>query len=343
MLGHDPERRERALRERVGIVLQSTGMYRQLTVSARRSRTGPRLYPHSRDVDEVIELAGLAGERDVRTRRLSGGQLRRLDFALALIGDPELVFLDEPTTGFDPAARRAAWDTSARWRNWARPSCSPPTTSTRRRRSPTASRSSRPAGSWPRAPRASWGPAASRYRVRWREPDGTLVEHETDDPTTLLHDATEAALARGELLAELSVTPPEPGGRLSRPHRRRERCADAGRPRYPRHEHGRAHLAPVPARAPDVLAQPQRGVLQLPAAAALPRPVRRGVLLRPEAARRHRARDRRDERDGDHLLGPGLQPDLPARGGDPEAHPRARRSPAGPTSAGSRSTRSPTR
>ena len=68
-------------------------------------------YPAPRDVDEVLELAGLRESEDVRTRRLSGGQARRLDFALALVGDPELVFLDEPTTGFDPAARRAAWET----------------------------------------------------------------------------------------------------------------------------------------------------------------------------------------------------------------------------------------
>ena len=68
-------------------------------------------YPRPRPADEVIELVGLAEKRDARVRSLSGGQLRRLDLALALVGDPELVFLDEPTTGFDPAARRQAWDT----------------------------------------------------------------------------------------------------------------------------------------------------------------------------------------------------------------------------------------
>ena len=66
-------------------------------------------YPHPRDVDDTIELVGLTDKRDARAGRLSGGQQRRLDVALALVGDPELVFLDEPTTGFDPAARRAAW------------------------------------------------------------------------------------------------------------------------------------------------------------------------------------------------------------------------------------------
>jgi ABC-2 type transport system ATP-binding protein len=69
------------------------------------------MYPHPRDVDEVIAITGLEGKQDAMARTLSGGQLRRLDLAMALVGDPELIFLDEPTTGFDPAARRAAWDT----------------------------------------------------------------------------------------------------------------------------------------------------------------------------------------------------------------------------------------
>jgi ABC-2 type transport system ATP-binding protein len=108
VLGEDPERRSRALRERVGIVLQSSGMYRH--ISPREALAHFRaFYPHPRDVDEVIEITGLAEKADARIRTLSGGQQRRLDLALALIGDPELIFLDEPTTGFDPAARRNAW------------------------------------------------------------------------------------------------------------------------------------------------------------------------------------------------------------------------------------------
>ena len=109
VLGHDPQRRERALRERVGIVLQSCGMYRHVTVREAVAHWAG-FYPRPRDVDEVVALAGLSESADVRTGRLSGGQLRRLDFALALVGDPELIFLDEPTTGFDPAARRKAWE-----------------------------------------------------------------------------------------------------------------------------------------------------------------------------------------------------------------------------------------
>src|ERR1700733_552291 len=110
VLGHDPGQRPIELRRRVGIVLQSSGIYNQVRVRE-VLRHFARFYPSPRAVDEVIELVGLTDKRDERARRLSGGQRRRLDLALALIGDPELVFLDEPTTGFDPAARRTAWDT----------------------------------------------------------------------------------------------------------------------------------------------------------------------------------------------------------------------------------------
>src|SRR5437868_11630490 len=110
VLGRDPAHRELRLRRRVGIVLQSSGMYRHITVREALEHWS-HLYPSPRDVDEVIDVAGLRGSEDQRARRLSGGQLRRLDLALALVGDPELIFLDEPTTGFDPAARRTAWET----------------------------------------------------------------------------------------------------------------------------------------------------------------------------------------------------------------------------------------
>src|SRR5262249_28105285 len=108
VLGMDPGKRSRHLRARVGIVLQSTGLYRHIKVREALAHFAA-MYPHPRDVDEVIALTGLEGKQDAMARTLSGGQLRRLDLALALVGDPELIFLDEPTTGFDPAARRNAW------------------------------------------------------------------------------------------------------------------------------------------------------------------------------------------------------------------------------------------
>jgi ABC-2 type transport system ATP-binding protein len=112
VLGEDPQRGGRAWRERIGIVLQSCRLDPYLTV---RESLGlyAGYYRAPRPVDEVIELVGLAGKADDRARSLSGGQQRRLDVGMALVGDPELLFLDEPTTGFDPAARRQAWETIA--------------------------------------------------------------------------------------------------------------------------------------------------------------------------------------------------------------------------------------
>ncbi len=110
VLGMDPARGERALRERVGIVLQQSGVQTDLTVTELLEMYG-RYYTRRRPVEEVIEVVELSEKRDERARKLSGGQRRRLDLALALVGDPDLIFLDEPTTGFDPAARRQAWST----------------------------------------------------------------------------------------------------------------------------------------------------------------------------------------------------------------------------------------
>jgi ABC-2 type transport system ATP-binding protein len=110
VLGTDPATGSRQLRERVGIVLQQCGVQPDLSVAELVEMYG-RYYLHSRPVDEVLELVELTEKRDTRAKQLSGGQRRRLDLALALVGDPELIFLDEPTTGFDPAARRQAWST----------------------------------------------------------------------------------------------------------------------------------------------------------------------------------------------------------------------------------------
>ncbi|MBV9255936.1 MAG: ABC transporter ATP-binding protein [Actinobacteria bacterium] len=110
VLGHDPAADERGFRERIGIVLQECGVQPDLSV-AELVRMYGRYYPHPRPVDELLDLVGLTEKRNSRAKTLSGGQKRRLDLALGLVGDPELLFLDEPTTGFDPSARRAAWAT----------------------------------------------------------------------------------------------------------------------------------------------------------------------------------------------------------------------------------------
>jgi ABC-2 type transport system ATP-binding protein len=108
VLGFDPGKRERGLKEKIGIVLQETGVNRFLTV-AEVIEQFRGYYPHPRPLDEVIDVVELTEKRDELVRKLSGGQQRRLDVAVGLAGDPDLLFLDEPTTGFDPSARRNAW------------------------------------------------------------------------------------------------------------------------------------------------------------------------------------------------------------------------------------------
>jgi ABC-2 type transport system ATP-binding protein len=110
VLGADPQSAGHRWRERIGIVLQSSSLYPNLSVAESLAVFGG-YYSHPRPVDEVVELIGLTEKREARVKTLSGGQQRRLDLGLALVGDPELIFLDEPTTGFDPAARRNAWST----------------------------------------------------------------------------------------------------------------------------------------------------------------------------------------------------------------------------------------
>src|SRR4051795_9506083 len=108
VLDTDPASRDREFRARIGIVLQSAGFYPRATVRESVELMA-KAYPHPRDPAETIALVGLEEKADARIKSLSGGQQRRLDLALALVGDPDLIFLDEPTTGFDPAARRTAW------------------------------------------------------------------------------------------------------------------------------------------------------------------------------------------------------------------------------------------
>jgi ABC-2 type transport system ATP-binding protein len=207
VLGHDPQLRSRDLRERIGIVLQSTGIYRHASVREVLAHFAG-LYPHPRDVDEVIDVVGLRGKQDARTRTLSGGQLRRLDLALALIGDPELIFLDEPTTGFDPAARREAWDTIRALKALGKTVLL--TTHYLDEAQALADRVAivKDGRILVEGAPGELGDGATRYRVAWRNGSGLLNQRETDDPTTLLHELTSAALARGERLESLSVTRP---------------------------------------------------------------------------------------------------------------------------------------
>ena len=207
VLGHDPARRSIELRRQIGIVLQSGGIYSQITPrEALRHWAG--FYPAPRDVEEVLELAGLRDSAEVRSRRLSGGQLRRLDFALALVGDPELIFLDEPTTGFDPEARRAAWETIRSLRDLGKTILL--TTHYLDEAQELADRVAIVKDGRVLAigaPR-ELGAGAAKYRIAYRDAAGELVEHETEDPTRLLAELTSRALAEGWRLQELSVARP---------------------------------------------------------------------------------------------------------------------------------------
>ena len=108
VLGFDPTNRHRDYRERIGIVLQETAVEDQLTVKEAIDIYGS-MYPKRRPTGDLIEIVGLEEKTDARIKTLSGGQRRRLELALGIVGDPDLIFLDEPTTGFDPSARRQAW------------------------------------------------------------------------------------------------------------------------------------------------------------------------------------------------------------------------------------------
>lgn len=110
VLGQDPASAPRSWYERIGIVLQESNPYPELTAMEAVRMQGHYYADSQRQPEEIIELVGLTEQAATRTRRLSGGQQRRLDLAMALVGDPDLVFLDEPTTGFDPKSRRHAWD-----------------------------------------------------------------------------------------------------------------------------------------------------------------------------------------------------------------------------------------
>ena len=206
VLGHDPQVCDRALQQRVGIVLQSCGFYPRLTVREVVEHMA-KAYPKPRDPAETISLVGLEDKADARSNRLSGGQRRRLDLALALVGDPELVFLDEPTTGFDPAARRTAWGVVGALRDLGKTVLL--TTHYLDEAQALADRVAivKDGAIVAQGPPSELAPSSAGYKVSYLS-GGRRVEHQTDDPTDLLHRLTGDALQRGEQLEGLEVARP---------------------------------------------------------------------------------------------------------------------------------------
>ena len=206
VLGVDPQHAGGDWRERIGIVLQSSAMYPNLTVDE-HVRVFAGYYSRPRDPVEVIELVGLDEKRSARVKTLSGGQKRRLDLALGLVGDPELIFLDEPTTGFDPQARRAAWDMIRSLRQLGKTvlltthyldeaeQLSDRVAVLREGQIVALGKPSELAG------------ARVATEVRYRL-DGREVVVETREPTKLLHELTGQALAEGKELESLEVRRP---------------------------------------------------------------------------------------------------------------------------------------
>jgi ABC-2 type transport system ATP-binding protein len=206
VLGVDPARADQRWRERIGVVLQSSAMYQTLTVGESLALFAG-YYERPRSVDEVVQLIGLEKKRDSTVRTLSGGQRRRLDLGLALVGDPDLLFLDEPTTGFDPQARRRAWESISSLRSLgktilltthyldeAERLCDRVAV-LRDGRIAAIGRPGELTGALP--------PTEIRYRR-----DGQEVVLRTEEPTHLLNELTQKALAEGRELEALEVRRP---------------------------------------------------------------------------------------------------------------------------------------
>ncbi len=203
VLGCDPGETGTGFRARIGIVLQSSAVYPTLTVGETLELFAG-YYPSPRDPSEVVALVGLEEKRDARVRTLSGGQLRRLDLGLALVGDPELIFLDEPTTGFDPEARRRAWDTVLGLRDLGKTVLL--TTHYLEEAQRLADRVAilrdgriAAIGS-PQELLSANGSVEIRFRRA-----GELVVVHTDEPTRVLHEMTGEALAAGVELEGIEV------------------------------------------------------------------------------------------------------------------------------------------
>ena len=206
VLGFDPARAESAYRERIGVVLQQSQLWANLTVRETH-RMFAGYYREPRDVDEVIDVVGLGAKRDDRVKTLSGGQKRRLDLGVALVGDPDLVFLDEPTTGFDPAARRAAWEMIRSLRSLGKTILL--TTHYLDEAEQLADRVAvlREGRIVREGTPAELTGDTTETEVRYRR-DGHEVVIRTTEPTKLLHRLTQEALAEGHELEGLTVRRP---------------------------------------------------------------------------------------------------------------------------------------
>jgi ABC-2 type transport system ATP-binding protein len=206
VLGFDPADARTAFRERIGVVLQQSQLFSTLTVAETHSLFAG-YYQHPRDVDDVIELVGLTDKRDARVKTLSGGQKRRLDLGVALVGDPDLIFLDEPTTGFDPAARRAAWEMIRSLRSLGKTILL--TTHYLDEAEQLADRLAvlREGRIIREGTPSELTAGSTETEVRYRR-DGHEVVIQTTEPTQLLHQLTEEALADGRELDGLTVRRP---------------------------------------------------------------------------------------------------------------------------------------
>ena len=206
VLGFDPANAEQEYRERIGVVLQQSQLWSNLTVGETH-RMFAGYYKQPRDVNEVIELVGLGSKRDARVKTLSGGQKRRLDLGVALVGDPDLIFLDEPTTGFDPAARRAAWELIRSLRSLGKTILL--TTHYLDEAEQLADRVAvmREGLIVREGTPAELTGDASEAEVRYRR-DGQEVVIRTTEPTKVLQELTTAAIAEGHELEGLTVRRP---------------------------------------------------------------------------------------------------------------------------------------
>jgi ABC-2 type transport system ATP-binding protein len=206
VLGHDPQRPGPDFRQRIGVVLQQSELWPNITVRETH-KIFAGYYERPRDVDEVIELVGLTEKRDARIKTLSGGQKRRLDLGIALVGDPDLVFLDEPTTGFDPAARRAAWEMIRSLRLLGKTVLL--TTHYLDEAEQLADRVAvmRDGAIVKIGTPRELTTADLEVEIRFRR-DGEDVLVRTSEPARVLHELTGDALARGEELERLEVRRP---------------------------------------------------------------------------------------------------------------------------------------